>query len=252
MADIRKVQLTGSSTYTVSLPKQWANKNNVKSGTKLYIFEVKDGSLTIKLDGKYNGDKEETTINTVNLGDPEEIQRMILAKYIQGYRIIKIISKNRFTPEIRKKAVSEIDRLVGLEIVEEKNNELLVQDFFSREGFSIDKTLKRAHIITSRMHEDLIDGIKNKDKELLKSIDDRDDEVDRLRFLITRQLNLAINNSSYLADLGLNSSDCLNYGAVITAIEETADHIQRIAQYELMQELKKLDKNTINQILMHS
>jgi len=33
--ETRKVQVTGGSTYTVSIPKTWATDNDVEAGTKI-------------------------------------------------------------------------------------------------------------------------------------------------------------------------------------------------------------------------
>jgi len=36
--ETRKVQVTGGSTYTVSLPKTWANDNDVSAGTTVEFY----------------------------------------------------------------------------------------------------------------------------------------------------------------------------------------------------------------------
>ncbi|MFW6449319.1 MAG: AbrB/MazE/SpoVT family DNA-binding domain-containing protein, partial [Halobacteriota archaeon] len=37
--ETRKVQLTGGSTYTVSLPKPWARRNGIEAGSTLAFLE---------------------------------------------------------------------------------------------------------------------------------------------------------------------------------------------------------------------
>ena len=43
----RKVQVTGKSTYLVSLPKSWATMVKAKSSDSVALFELPDGSLVV-------------------------------------------------------------------------------------------------------------------------------------------------------------------------------------------------------------
>ena len=44
----RKVQLTGGSTYTISLPKEWATTNDVETGTPLVLYPSDDRLVALK------------------------------------------------------------------------------------------------------------------------------------------------------------------------------------------------------------
>ncbi|ELY75364.1 phosphate uptake regulator PhoU, partial [Natrinema pallidum DSM 3751] len=43
--ETRKVQVTGGSTYTVSLPKTWATDNDVSAGTTVEFYPEDDALL---------------------------------------------------------------------------------------------------------------------------------------------------------------------------------------------------------------
>ena len=43
----RKLQVTGGSTFILSLPKDWATKNELKRGSAMMVREEDDGSLSI-------------------------------------------------------------------------------------------------------------------------------------------------------------------------------------------------------------
>ena len=43
----RKLQVTGGSTFILSLPKDWATKNELKRGSSMVVREEDDGSLSI-------------------------------------------------------------------------------------------------------------------------------------------------------------------------------------------------------------
>ena len=45
MEEVRKLQLTGGSTYIVSLPKGWVEKMGLKKGSKVNISQMDDMTL---------------------------------------------------------------------------------------------------------------------------------------------------------------------------------------------------------------
>lgn len=53
--ETRKVQLAGGSTYTVSLPKQWAEEHGVEAGAQLLVAPHDDGSLTVRVSDVRDG-----------------------------------------------------------------------------------------------------------------------------------------------------------------------------------------------------
>ena len=46
--ELRKLQLTGGSTYTISLPKTWILQNQLKKKSSLRIRLEDDGSLSVR------------------------------------------------------------------------------------------------------------------------------------------------------------------------------------------------------------
>jgi phosphate uptake regulator len=45
--ETRKVQRTGKSTFIVSLPKSWATKNAIGTGSILFIAQNQNGALVL-------------------------------------------------------------------------------------------------------------------------------------------------------------------------------------------------------------
>ena len=43
----RKLQVTGGSTFILSLPKEWAIRNELKRGSAMIVREEENGSLLI-------------------------------------------------------------------------------------------------------------------------------------------------------------------------------------------------------------
>ena len=45
--ETRKVQVTGKSTYVVSLPKKWVNSIQIKNGDSIAMIPLPDGTMLI-------------------------------------------------------------------------------------------------------------------------------------------------------------------------------------------------------------
>lgn len=228
----RTIQKTGASTLTVSLPKGWAEKNGVRKGSELFLIEEPDGSLVLSATAAEQK-RESFDLSLSDVSTKEELKRKFYAAYIAGFDSIRVHSASRITPEYRKIVLQETKRLIGMEITEETPTIIIAKDFFSREGLNIEKTMKRMHLITCSLFDDLLEG-----KEL-EAVVERDDEVDRLRFLLLRQLNLALKNPTALRGLGLSANRCVDYASVTMSVELVADKVTTIAK--ILASDKKVD-----------
>ena len=45
--ETRKLQITGGSTYVLSLPKKWVTQSGLEKGSPLLVRQQEDGALTI-------------------------------------------------------------------------------------------------------------------------------------------------------------------------------------------------------------
>ena len=229
MINRRRVQLTGTSTFTVSLPKEWAKRYAVRRGTELAVTETSDGSLIFGL--REPGRLEKASVNVGEFDDPDELRRRFLALYLAGFGEVRFFSERGFPLEMKKVIAEEAKRLVGMEATEETAKSIVVHDFFSHEGLPMDKALRRIHLITCGLYEEVLKAFAETDRKRAESVIGRDDDVDRLRFLLLRQLNLALRNTTLLRELGLTTSDCLNYATAVRNIENLADNVMKMAKY---------------------
>jgi phosphate uptake regulator len=120
--------------------------------------------------------------------------------------------------------------MIGTEIVESTPESLTIQVLTSLPELSISDALKRMFLLTSTMHRQAIDALKEMDVELGEEITHLDDEVDRFSLYILRNLTLAVEHEKILRDVGLKKpSDCISYRIVVKSIERIADHAVSIA-----------------------
>lgn len=231
--EIRKLQLVGGSTYVLSLPKKWIDELNLKTGDPVSIVKNVNKSLSILPAQNLPTPKLAKSRTIISQKDTiESIQRKIIAMYLSGYQLIEIYAKGGRVQLEQKQAIRDLVRknMIGTEIVESTSESITIQVLTSLPELSISDALKRMFLLTTTMHRQAIDALKEIDAELGEEITHMDDEVDRFSLYILRNLTLAVEHEKILRDIGLKKpSDCISYRTVVKSIERIADHAVSIA-----------------------
>ena len=232
--ELRKIQLTGKSTYIVSLPKKWVVSVNLKPGSQIIVSKQGDTSLLLTPKEFFKPAKlGEASIAVSQKDDPHTIERKIVALYLVGYSLIRIHTKDERITALQRNLIKDLTRkkLVGTEIISDSPKEMKLQILLSYPELSVESALRRMCLIAVSMHEDTMHALKNLNKELCKDIITLDDEVDRFSLYTIRQLKAAVQNERVLRDIGLSSPrDSLGYRVIAKSVERVADHAVKIAQ----------------------
>jgi phosphate uptake regulator len=224
MGELRKVQRTPSGTFFVCLPKPWAERYGLKRGSVVALTETSDGKLLI--DTEY---AVEPSPRTITLKPGAYLSREIIGKYLLGFDIITVEAKDRISFEVRDTVKNAVSRLIGLEIVEEDYSRIVMQCLLEPSSFPPEKILRRGYTIAAGMHHDVVNALVDGDINLAKSIIARDDEVNRLHFLLVRILRTIIQNPSLTEKLGVRPIECLDYRLVASLVEAIGDECVRVA-----------------------
>ncbi|RLG01171.1 MAG: phosphate uptake regulator PhoU [Thaumarchaeota archaeon] len=245
---LRKVQLTGGSTYIISLPKEWASDVGIKPGDYVQVIPQPDQTLLL-VPGEKVEEPSEALIDAVSAESPEEVVREFIACYLTGYNVIKLkFGKKVDEYKARLKDIMR-SKLIGLETIEESTNQMVVRCFLGYMDFPIKDALRRIHSMTLSMCFDAIRSLKDNDKSLAKDVIQRDDEIDRLYLFVVRGLKLAVENRIIMKEIGLMSPrECLGYRLIVKSIERIADHAARIAGIILSLNLSKINSGLIKNI----
>lgn len=230
----RRIQLTGKSTYIVSLPKWWVSEMKLKPGDTVNI-SVQDDSLLLTV-GKAEGRQEkekEAILRVLPDENPDKIVRKIVSLYLIGYNTIRIISEKGRISNLQSESIKNFTRakLAGTEVIMDLPNEMVIKVILSYPELSVRDAVRRMALITKSMIEDSISVLKERDPELAKSVISRDDDVDRFSMYIIRQLKLAVVNRKVMNDVGLRGPrDCLGYRLIVKSVERIADHATMISK----------------------
>lgn len=229
--ELRKVQVTGGSTYIVSLPKDWAESVGLRPGDYLQIVRQPDMSLLLVPGDKRVNRFAEAFIDASSANSLGEIVREFIAYYLAGYDVIRIRFGRRVDEfKAQLKAVMR-SKLIGLETVEESADYMVVRCLLGVVEFPVKDAVGRMHSMTLSMCRDALKVLKLRDSSLAKDVAQRDDEVDRLYLFVVRGLKLAVENRILMREMGLVSPrECLGYRLIIKSMERVADHAARIAK----------------------
>lgn len=228
--------MTRSGTFFITLPKDWATRNSIRRGSLVASLITPDDKIII--DPKYTAEPAPRTV-AIKVGP--HLSRDILTKYLLGYDIITVETKDRITPEQREIIKQTLSQLVGLEITEEDQSKIVIQCLLEPTTLSPEKILRREHLISSSMCKDSLIALLERDIYLAKNVIARDNEVDRLYFLLVRVLRTIIQNPSLSEKLGVHPIDCLDYRLVASFIELVADQSSQIAKYAIKFKDLRLD-----------
>jgi len=242
--ELRKVQKTSGGTFFVCLPKEWADKSGLSKSSVISVSEASNGRLV--LDAKYGVERAPQ----VAVVKPSAfLNREIVGKYLLGYDTIRVEAKDRISHEGREQVKLASSRLIGLEIVEEDYARIVMQTLLEPSAYPPEKILRREYSIAAGMHRDAVSAFVGGDVHLAKNVIERDDEVNRLYFLLVRILRTVIQNPSLSEKLGILPIDCLDYRLTASLVESIGDQSVQIAGKTMRLKEEKLAKEVSTVII---
>ncbi|WP_339105723.1 phosphate uptake regulator PhoU [Haloterrigena salinisoli] len=230
--ETRKVQVTGGSTYTVSLPKTWATENDISSGATVEIYSEDD---TLLVTPQRDADHQEGTLDVSAL-ENEQLVRAVLTMYVSGFDVIRLES-GRITTDQRRAIRSAVQGLVGVEVVEEGTESVVIQDLLDSSELSIVNAATRMRLIATSMLEDAVTALVENDDDIAQDVIERDDDVDRLFLVVSRIFRATLRSPRAAEGLGVSREDCFDFHSSARQLERVADHAVKIGQIA-----KKLDE----------
>ncbi|MBA0908499.1 MAG: phosphate uptake regulator PhoU [Nitrosarchaeum sp.] len=229
----RKIQLSGGSTYIISLPKEWVEELQIKVGENITIMKNSNQSLSLFRHEQNNQKENIATIYLNQKDSGDSIKRKIIAIYLAGYKIIQIKTKGMKISLEHSKSVRELVRssMIGTEIVESSSDAITIQILTRLPELSFETALKRMYLMATNMIKESIESLEERDILHANGVINMDDEVDRFGLYMRRNLVLAIENQNILEEMGLQRpADCLEYRTIVSKIERIADHAGLIAK----------------------
>ena len=237
----RKLQLAGGSTYVVSLPKRWVQGSGLKAGDTLFLETESDGSVSVRHRIADKPSVRRKIFEEKGEEARDHLLRKLIGAYISGFGVIEV----RFAPEkgplVRKVARDFCRLVIGPEVIEESRNAIVIQDLSDPSELSPEKCLRRMHLIVRAMLDDSVTALRTANPSLAHDVGQRDQDVDRLYWMVAKQYHIAHTSPSDPSGRAL-SSGIHSHRLVAKLLERVGDHAERIANtYPVIIEGKGLD-----------
>ncbi len=246
--ETRKVQQTGGSSFIISLPKEWIRSHGVQKNDLLGILTQSDGNLLItpKIESREELKKKRIDIDEIK--DSEFLFRLLIGTYIMGYSEIIISSSRKIDSLIRDTVANFTKIVIGPEIVDETNNQLILKDLLNPKEMPFEITMRRMYILSENMHRDAIKALKTNNEELARDVIERDNDIDRLHWLIGRQSNIVLKDIVLAQKMGVTLEEAHFFHLISRLLERIGDHAVNIAKNILLIDNRFIDEQTINDI----
>jgi phosphate uptake regulator len=244
--------MTGGSSYIVTLPKEWIKNLNIQKNDPIGLFKQSNGALLITPKITRESALRTRTFKVEEQTENNYLFRKLIGAYISGYNIVEIKSNQRIKPATRIIIRKFTQTAIGQEVVEETDKSITLKDLLNPAEMPFNRTIKRMHIITKSMHEDAIQSLKNMDKKLAQDIITRDDEVDRLHWLVARQHNIILRNVNFAEKMGTTIDKAEVSFLISRIIERIGDHVIRISKNIIDISEENIDKNIIDKLVKAS
>lgn len=248
--EYRKVQITGGSTFTVSLPKEWAKRHGIQNGDRLSLQRREDGSLTLLPSSVAGVETPPSQVDATKL-EGTFLLRTLLGQYLAGQDAILVRARPRLSLAQRE-VIRRFTRIcVGPEIVEETGESVLVRDLVNPAEFTLRNALNRIHLMTQSMIQDSLVALTNHDSDAAKDVQSRDDEVDRLHRLVSKRFAKMLTGGAGTRDPSVTLLEAQRIYQVSRLLERCADHASNVAlmsQQVQTKPLKKEDQERLTQL----
>ncbi|HVA10646.1 MAG TPA: phosphate uptake regulator PhoU, partial [Candidatus Dormibacteraeota bacterium] len=217
----RKLQATGGSSLTLTLPKAWTNSLKLQSKDEVLV-NASGPTLTIKPVSK---SKREYAIDIPIENIPDEwLLREMIGAYIAGADKIAVRS-HRITPSQNQTVRAAVQLLFGFEILEETSQKIVARSVLDDAQFPTSESTLRLFRITRGMFEDSLIAAQTGDKDLAADIKLRDYEVNKLLHAIKRQFQEILSGK-----IEGNIDEVSFYRSVAIQLERIGDHAVKIAR----------------------
>ena len=223
------MQVTGGSTYTVSLPKDWATANDVEAGSVVEFHSEEDLLL---LSPRREEERTEGTLDITGLEDEHELTRAVMTMYVSGFDVIRL-ETTRITAAQRRVIREATQGLVGLEVIEETSERVVLRDLLDSSELSVHNAITRMRLVSLTMLKDAVEALIEHDDDLAQDVMERDDDVDRLWYMVSRVFRTVLRNPTAATEIGFPRDTCFDFQSSARQLERVADHATKIADLAL-------------------
>ena len=230
----RKIQRVGAATFTVSLPREWVLRRNLRRGDELFIVEEGEGLRLLPSPMADHGERDiaEFAIDADLCEEPGMLERVIVGNYVLGRERILIESATRIRSEHQNEIRHAVRRLMGIGIMEETANRVRLQCSLNPSNYPLDALVKRLYNLGFTMLTESVEALLTGDAALAEDALKREDDADMMYWLILRLVLSAQLDEGLIEKLGMRTRlEIPQYRVISRDLEAVADHAYDVARH---------------------
>jgi len=216
----RKLIKFGTNSHVISIPKNWLETNKLKKGDELFV-KMKPNEISFLVKESTNPRKiERINCDKINVWSMET---KIISSYKANYDTI--IFEGKELQKYAKEIKNILQRLPGIEIIEQSSNKIIAKDLIDINQITVSSMINRMDMLARSMFQDLVKD--NPVKQLI--LKERDKELNRLNYLLTRTLRMAIETPIIASKLKTSTLEAYHVEKINWVLEKIGDYLKRIA-----------------------
>ncbi|PCN50832.1 hypothetical protein B6U99_02425 [Candidatus Geothermarchaeota archaeon ex4572_27] len=227
MKEVRRLQVTGGSTYIISLPKEWVLRHGLKKGDHVVLLSCGDKLVIAPRD--VEAERSVDYRVSRKRDDAEEVVRQVISYYLAGYDAIRVIFDEPWEDlRVRIKKVIR-KKMLGFEVSSEDQGHVEIRSLMRHGEFPLTSTVRRLFELVGLILNDIMAALEGLDRKVADDIIAQDDDVDRLYLYMMRTIRYRISQAPLGSEEVIEPYEYVIYTMVVKALERIADHVVRIA-----------------------
>ncbi len=225
--EVRKLQYTGGATYTLSLPKSWIKSHNLNTSDGIEIDWRPSGALRLTPFESVE-DIKKIILNLDKIPEGGLLDHLMGA-YLSGTDQIIVRFEVKNKQKIRRIIRTFQRSTRGFEIENESGNSITLITLLNAGELPMRSSLNQMYMQLNSLVRDTLDVLSGQELSLIEDYEEREREIDSLRFFIERQAGIALDSYKIAERLKLGRRQTVEYSNIARTFERMGDHTHQMA-----------------------
>ena len=184
----RMLQKSGRGSIALVLPRSWIDQAGLKIHDRIFLKWQQDGSLRVAPLKQSEREHWVFVIDANQTNLTHGLGRGIISAYIEGFNKMKVTSNNGLSKEQYDDIIAHASKLIGLAVIGDSTNSVVIKCYLDPFKNDVPQLFVRMYSLSAVMLKDSLDSLIEFNQESAKRVAKLDSEVDKIYYLILRQL----------------------------------------------------------------
>jgi len=225
--EYRKLQVTGGSTFIVSLPKEWIRGHGLKRSDVVGVATLPTGELQIT--PSRTRALPRRTVLDLDVMPEGELYDFLIGVYVAGCDGVTVRAASGITPKQRRTIRTFLRDTRGMEVADDSEKHIDIISLLNANELPLQVSLNRMYLLVASIVDDAISVLNGEDPDLLSDLEERERQIDARRLLVDRQVAIALQALSIERSLGVDRYQAMEHASMARALERMGDHARSFA-----------------------